>query len=172
MSQVADSQKAERTPLLPHRRVWPRLAVLIGLVAFMAIGSPTLLNLLGFTLFMTAALGTFPRHYVSREEFVRELCVVFVPVHVARYSLKSFEEIETDIEERVPAIAGVFIGVINLLWVWALDHLFPWVGGDFKIWLRTFSGKRVLGWQGDGEARFRENLKILEDHTGLPVTRR
>ena len=69
-------------------------------------------------------------------------------------SFKDFAAIETGIEERMPAGTGFLLGFGNVFWIWALDHVFPWVGGDYKLWLRTSSGGRILGWQGDGESRF------------------
>jgi hypothetical protein len=54
---------------------------------------------------------------------------------------------------------------------WLFSYVFPWLGGDFKIWLRSLSSQRIICWQGDGESRFKENLKILERQTGLPVRR-
>ena len=60
---------------------------------------------------------------------------------------------------------------MNVLAIWLLDWLIPWAGGDYKLWLRTKSDQRVLAWQGNGEANFRRNLEILEEVSGLPVTR-
>ncbi len=172
MSQAAHTSPWERTALVPRRRIGLRLAVLAVLVLFVLLGSPPVLSLLGFALCAALVLGTFPRAYVTQVEFEQEFFVMFIPVQVTRYSLKDFEAIETDVEERVGAWAGFLFGFGNLLWVWALDHLFPWFGGDFKIWLRALPGRRVLSWQGDGESRFKENLNILERRTGLPVMRR
>ena len=61
-----------------------------------------------------------------------------------------------------------YTGVWNVLMIWLLDWLIPWAGGDYKLWLRSKSG-RLLAWQGNGEANFRHNLAVLEDATGLPV---
>jgi len=172
MNQVGKSPSRGKTALVPHRRIGPRLAVLAALILFVLIGSPSVWNLLGFTLVTALILGTFPRYYVSPAEFERQILVMFITVRVTRWSWKDFEALETDVEVRVPFWTFFLFGVGNLLWIWALDHVFPWFAGDFKIWLRTLSGKRILGWQGDGEPRFRQNLKILEHQSGLPVTRR
>ena len=172
MNRTANDLPKERMSLVPRRRLGPRLAVLAALILFILLGSPSALNLLGFALAAALVLGTFPRAYVSQAEFETELLVMFIPVRATRHCLKDFEAIETDVEQRVSAWAGFLFGFGNLLWVWALDHVFPWAGGNFKIWLRTLSGSRILGWQGDGESRFKENLNILERQTGLPVTRK
>lgn len=158
-------------PLVPHRRIVPRVAILAGLVLFFLIGAPSALNLACFTLVATLVLGSFPRAYVSPTGCEWELRVMFVPVRVTRHAIDEFTAIETDVEQRAPMWSGWLFGFINLIWVWALDHVFPWIGGDYKIWLRTLSGKQILCWQGDGEARFKENLRILERQTHLPVTR-
>jgi hypothetical protein len=60
---------------------------------------------------------------------------------------------------------------IGPLLIRLMDWLVPWFGGDYKLWLRTVSDERVLAWQGNGEGNFRQNLEILEETTGLPVTR-
>jgi hypothetical protein len=161
-----------RIALAPHRRVGPRLAVLTGLVFFLLLGSPPLLGLLAFTLAAALLLGSFPRAYASSVGIERELLVMFVTVHVARHDWKNFEAIETDIEEQTPTELFFLLGFDTLVWGWVVNHLLPWLGGDFKLWLRTPSGARVLAWQGDGETRFRANLGILESQSGLPVTRR
>jgi hypothetical protein len=172
MSQGENLLPSEWTPLVPRRRIAPRLGILVALVLFLLLGAPSALNLVSFTLVTALVLGTFPRAYVSRTQFTKQILVMFVPVRVTRYPLKDFEAIETDIEQRMPIETGFLFGFGNLFWAWALDHVFPWCGGDYKLWLRTFSGKRILGWQGDGDSRFKENLDTLEDQTGLPVTRR
>ena len=171
MNEVGKTPSQARTPLVPLRRMGPRVGTLAALVLFLLIGSPSLLSFLGFTLVTALVLGTFPRAYVSPTEFEQQLIVMFISVRVTRWPLNDCGAIETDVETRVPWWSGFVFGIANLLWVWALDHLFPWFGGDFKIWLRTLSGKRILAWQGDGESRFRENLKILERQSGLPLTR-
>ena len=149
----------------------PRLVIFVGLVLFLLIGAPSVLNLIAFAVVMALILGTFPRTYVSQTEFEREMLVMFIRVQVTRRSIKDFAAIETGIEEPMPVETGFLLGFGNVFWIWALDHLFPWVGGDYKLWLKTSSGGRILGWQGDGESRFKENLKTLEQQTGLPVTR-
>jgi hypothetical protein len=101
--------------------------------------------------------------------------VAFVRVRPSRTPLAGLSQIETDVEQRMGAAGGcaltLLVGLENVLMVWLLDWLIPWAGGDYKLWLRTLSGGRVLAWQGNGESNFRQNLEILEEVSGLPVTR-
>ncbi len=101
--------------------------------------------------------------------------MVFVPLRPVRTPLADLKWIETDVEQRMGAASGCALafvfGLQNLLMVWLLDWLIPWAGGDYKLWLRTLSGRRVLAWQGNGDSNFRQNMDILEEASGLPIKR-
>ncbi len=163
------------THLVPQPKIWLRI-VILALLLFMALISTTSWPAkLFFCLSVAAIFGTFPRPRINSKFFEKEWFVVFVPVSVRRTPLADVVQIETDLEQRFGMAGGCFLslifGVWNVLMVWLLDWLIPWAGGDYKLWLRTASGRRVLAWQGNGEANFRHNLDVLEDVSGLPVTR-
>jgi hypothetical protein len=162
-------------PLIPRPKIWLRVTILVLLTAFSWIGTSTWLAKLIFCLAMASFLGTFPRWRINTEWFEREWFVAFVPVHRRRTRVACLMQIETDVGERLGMADGctlsLLIGVQNVLTIWLLDWLIPWLGGDYKLWLRTASDQRVLAWQGNGEGNFRHNLEILEDVSGLPVTR-
>ena len=163
------------TPLLPQPKIWLRVLILVLLLFMTLIGTAPWAVKLVAALTMVAVLGTFPRPRINSEFFEKEWFVVFVPVSVRRTPMADVVQIETDLEYKIGLTGGVvlslFIGLWNMLMIWLLDWLIPWAGGDYKLWLRTASGSRVLAWQGNGDANFRQNLKILEDVSNKPVTR-
>jgi hypothetical protein len=163
------------TPLAPPPRIWLRVTILVLLAALASIGSSPWYAKLVFCVAMAALLGTFPRPRINAERFEIQWFAVFVPVHVRTVQLEDVIQIETDLESRLGLETGVIlalvIGLWNVLMIWLVDWLVPWFGGDYKIWLRTGRDQRVLAWQGMGENNFPRNLDILEDISGLPVTR-
>ena len=163
------------TPLLPQPKIWLRVLILALLLSMTLIGTAPWTVKLVAALTMVAVLGTFPRPRINSEFFEKEWFVVFVPVSVRRTPMADVMQIETDLEYRIGLAGGfvlsLFIGLWNMLMIWLLDWLIPWAGGDYKLWLRTASGDRVLAWQGNGETNFRQNLEILEDVSDKPVTR-
>jgi hypothetical protein len=167
--------KDDYTPLVPQPKVRLRATIVAVLVVLGLIGPSGLVAKLIFCLAMTALFGTFPRCRISRKSYEKEWFIGFVPVGVSHTLLADAKQIETDLEQRMGLTGGcllsLFVGVQNVLMVWLLDWLIPWAGGDYKLWLRTRAGDRVLAWQGNGEQNFRQNLEIMEDITGLSVTR-
>ncbi len=158
-------------PLRPRPRVWARLVVLGLLVAFVLISRPSLFDLTGFTLATALLLGTYPETTVDKKHLEKRFRVFFVPLRARRWSIDDCSQIETDVEPHLGAGWAVLIGVWNWLWCQVMDRLLPWIGGDYKLWFRTYRGGRIAVWQGNGESNFQANLEILESVTGLPVTR-
>jgi hypothetical protein len=162
-------------PLVPQPRIWLRVTILGSLTILAWIGPTPWHAKIGFPLMVAALVGTFPRPRIHADCFETEWFVVFVPARRRRIPLADVVGIETDVEQQMGMTTGcavmVLFGLENLLMVWLLDWLLPWAGGDYKLWLRPLKGKRVLAWQGRGDNNFRQNQKILEDTTGLPVTR-
>ena len=163
------------TPLLPRPKIWLRVTIVVLLVLLAWIGSSEWYAKLIFCTAMAGLFGTFPRTRVNITCFEKEWFVFFAPVRVSHVEVSDLVQIETDLEEKMGMAAGVliwfFFGLFNLMMVWLFDWLIPWFSGDYKLWLRTKSDQRVLGWQGNGESNFRRNLALLKDLSGLPVTR-
>jgi hypothetical protein len=136
------------TPLVPQPKTWLRATILALLVVFALIGGSGPIATIVFCLVMAGLFGTFPRCRISSEQFEREWFVFFVPVRVERTCLADVTQIETDVEQKMGIQGGcllsLFVGVQNVLMVWLLDWLIPWAGGDYKIWLRLLSRRRVL----------------------------
>ncbi len=165
-------ENAKETFLVPYRQMLPRLIVLVVLMIFLQIGNAWYRTILPGLLF-AALLGTFPRICVSRDLLKWRLYVMFYPVHVRQWPMKPFVLIRTGLEGRFSmqegCLAGLTLGLHNIVMAKAFDYLIPWVGGDYKLWLETGSGKRVLVWQGNGGGYFRTNLDLLEEVSGLPI---
>ena len=163
---------AHDTVLRPVRRWWLRLAVVAGLAAFAALG-PTAAwyKKALFSVAMAAWIGTFPVARICGDRFERALFVCFVPLRTKRWPLDRFTQIETDTAELPGVETAVFVGTQWWL-IWALCELmFPVLGGQYKLWLRAASGKRVLAWHGASEHCFRANMETLQRRTGLPLGR-
>ncbi len=161
--------------LVPQPKIGLRVTILITVIVFALIGRAGPIATLVFCLTMLGLFGTFPRCRISSEQFEKEWFVVFLPIHSTHTCMADIRWIETDVEKKMGIEGGclvtMFFGLETLLMVWLLDWLIPWAGGDYKIMLRTLSGDRILAWQGNGDANFRRNLEIMEEVSGLAVTR-
>jgi hypothetical protein len=164
-------QDDDLVALLPERRIKPRLAVVVGLYLFGLIGTTAWYEKAFFGLGMAALIGSFPRYRIGRHELQRLFVFMFYPVHVTRWSLKHAEAIETDLEFQLPLWTAIFLG-FHWVGVKLIGWLFPWFGGDYKIWFRMYKRERVLAWQGLSEDDFHENLRTLQEMTDLPIERR
>jgi hypothetical protein len=165
----------ENTYLIPEPRIWLRITLFVFMVLIAIISRSPWHAQLGFTLMMLGLIGTFPHSRINAKGFEKQWYAIFMPVHVQRTKLTQIVRIETDVESGVGFIGGcaifVFLGPLVFPFLWLADWLLPWLGGDYKLWLRTVSDERVLVWQGNGESNFRCNLAVLEEAFNLPVTR-
>lgn len=160
--------------LLPRRRFKLRLAIWIALCALGLIGSAGAGPKFAFCLSMGLLTGSFPQAYLLDGALHKELYVLFFRVNKKRWKLARFIQIEIDSEERpFDSMANVFkLGeLLNQIWAW-FDACVPWLGGDYKIYLRSSSGKRVLAWQGSNDEQYQANLDLLRTATGLKIDRR
>ena len=75
-----------------------------------------------------------------------------------------------DTESRITQSVGCLI--IIVFWYWLLfrifDHMMPWLGGDYKLWLRRYDDERIQIWQGNNTVDFEANLDLLKS-SGLRV---
>jgi hypothetical protein len=156
----------EEIRLVPYRSVRIRLIVLAVLVAFVLISLPEWRVLLTFVVGMTLLLGTFPRAWIRDGHFEREFRLAFFRVHRKAWRLDDVEQIEIGSEEPLGCVFAPVLVVVRLV-----DRVFPWVGGEYKIWLQTFGDRRASAWQGFGDTHFRANLEALETATGRTAVR-
>ncbi|MBN1395793.1 MAG: hypothetical protein JW959_12290 [Pirellulales bacterium] len=161
--------------LVPRPKTMLRGAILIALLFLGLISNAPAAAKIVAGLTMVAIFGTFPYSRISAEKFQKTWHVLFIPVYIQHVPLGGVDRIETGLEQKMNLASGCaiafLVGIWNLVMIWLLDWLIPWAGGDYKLWLRLDSGRRVLAWQGNGEANFRQNVHVLEDASGLPVVR-
>jgi hypothetical protein len=160
---------AEKVPLVPQQRVLPRLIVVAVLTVLAILTDRNLTTFVGVPLVAAGLLGTYPEIFVQGKELERRLRVLFVEVRVTRLSLDECTQIETDVEPSLGIGWAVFLGFWNWVWCHVLDRLVPWLGGDYRLWVRTYRGERIHVWQGNGETNFRANIEILTKESGLPL---
>ena len=171
---VDDEQTESREPLEPVRNWKRRLVIWLGLCVFGLIGTAEPGPKIAFCLSMALIFGSFPQASIDATALHWELYVFFVRVQKKRWKLSRFIGIEIDLEDRpFDSMANVFKLGELLNKIWALfDACVPWLGGDYKIYLRAASGKRVLAWQGSNDDEFRNNLDLIRRVTGLKSERR
>lgn len=166
-----DEESPTRLYLEPVRN-WRRRAIIcLALCVFALIGTSGPQPKLAFCLSMALLTGSFPQAHLENGAFHWELYVLFLRVRNKRWKLERFVQIETGLEDRpFDSMANIVkLGeLLNQIWG-LIDSCVPWLGGDYKIWLRAASGKRVLVWQGGRDEQFQANLDLLRRTTGLPV---
>jgi len=164
-------QSEEKIPLLPYRR-WPRLSLLAVSAPLAYVTSETLLDAVSLVAAIGLLLGSYPIAYALPSELEKSVLVMFFPVRSSRRPWRDFDAIETDVDIRIGTWVYLPFGLRGPFWMWIVNALFPWWRGEYKIWLRTRAGAHVLAWRGDGDDRFRDNLKVLKGRSGLQITRR
>jgi hypothetical protein len=170
---VATDDTGDPIFLEPVRNFRRRAIIWAALCAFALIGTAGFFPKLAFCLSMGLLLGSFPQAKLENGAFHSELYVLFWRARKKRWKLERFVQIEVGLEDRpFDSFANVFKSGELMNKIWGLfDACVPWLGGDYKIWLRSASGKRVLAWQGSNDEQFQGNLDILRRATGLHLER-
>lgn len=169
MSDDAEPLEDQTIYLVPVRSLRRRAIVVAGLWLLALIGTTSWSQKLFFCACMALWIGSFPQARLSGGRFERELYVAFVRVRTKRWKLDRFCRIEIGPDEH--SETGP-VGVLLAPFFWFLpviDAIVPWLGGDYKVWLRAHSGRRVLVWQGNSDEYYKANLAALRQVTGLPV---
>jgi len=165
------SAVTEEIRLVPFRSIRVRMIVCGLLVALVLIGLPEWHSVIFFAISVALMLGTFPRAWIRGGRFEREFRLGFLRIHFKQWPLDEVEHLETGTEEKLGRLGTLWLLLETFFLSLLFDRLFPWLGGDYKIWLRTFGDRRALAWQGYNEAQFRANLQALETATGLTAVR-
>lgn len=160
--------------LAPVRSRRRRAIVVAALSLLALIGTTDWRMKAAFCISMALWIGSFTQARVLDGSFYRELYVMFVRVQSKRWKLERFVGIETALEDspfdslaQISRVGEFF----NKIWRF-IDSCVPWLGGEYKLWLRAASGKRVLAWQGSRDDDFQANLDLLIRVTRLPVERK
>jgi hypothetical protein len=164
----------DRLYLAPVRNFRRRAIIWAALCIFALIGSADWLPKFAFCLSMGLLLGSFPQASLGGGAFHREFFVLFLRAQKKKWKLERFVQIEIASEDRpFDSFANVFKSgeIMNRIWG-MFDACAPWLGGDYKLYLRSASGKRVLAWQGSNDEQFQGNLEALQRATGLKVERK
>lgn len=171
---IDDEERESRELLEPVRKLKRRAVIWVALCLLGLIGTAAPGPKIAFCLSMGLIFGSFPQASVDAAALHWELFVFFLRVQKKRWKFSRFIGIEIDLEDRpFDSMANVFKVGELLNKIWALfDACVPWLGGDYKIYLRAASGKRVLAWQGSNDEQFHANLNLLVRVTGLKGYRR
>ena len=160
----------EGTFLVPARNRKRRAIVYGCLVAFILIGQAPIHQQLFFDLTVGLMIGSFPWVEVKKHTVEQTIVVFFFPVHRKVWKLRDFVSVETGTEPRITDTIGCF--VLFFFWFWFLfrlfDHLMPWLGGNYKLFLRQYDDEKLLIWQGNNTSDFEANLALFESK-GLPI---
>lgn len=157
--------------LKPTPRVWLRTLLLGLLMLPIPFASATWVVKLTGLLLWTALLGSYRIARIEEGAFVVRLVVGFVPLRPRRVRLERVARLTVDIEQPTGTLWVFVIGPWNLMFSWLFDWLLPWLGGRYRVWLVSAKGRRVLAWQGNSDAFFRDNVDRLESATGLVLER-
>lgn len=179
MSRAAPAEPDTSDPLAgiwlePVRSMKIRAIVVAGLCLLALVGTSGWAMKAVFCLSMALWLGSFRQARVLDGHLCRELYVMFARVQSKKWKFERFVRIETSLEDSPFASLARLSRSGELLdRLWRLfDSCVPWFGGDYKLWLRAATGKRVLAWQGSRDEDFQDNLRLMVRATRLPVERR
>ena len=96
--------------------------------------------------------------------------VFFFPVHKKTWRLRDFISVETDMEPRIADTIGCLVLVVFFIWFLfrLFDHMMPWLGGNYKLFLRQYDDEKLLIWQGNNTSDYEANLALFES-AGLAI---
>lgn len=129
---------------------------------------PAKLFSFGFVAVMT---GTTRTSRIVGAELITQMFVAFVPMKPERIKLKFVVQIETALRRDMNMLDWVLFGVMAWFTEKVMKWVWPWLSGDFELWMVTARDKRVLAWRGNGDAVFQDNLATLTSATGAAVRR-
>ena len=121
--------------------------------------------------FAAAMTGTTRRSRVIGAEFEAQMFVAFVPLKAERCKLKVVTQIETSLLQETQVIDWVLFAGVTWVTERLMKWVWPWISGDFELWLITAREKRILAWRGNGDTVFQDNLAVLMSATGAEVRR-
>ncbi len=157
--------------LRPRPLLWLRKTLVVGWSGYLLIAPWSPSFKLDCCLISLVLLGTFRTTTVSARRITWKYRFGFLPFYTRHLALQDHCQIVTGWEER----SG--LGEALLLGLWAAcvaplaDWLCPWPGGQYRLWVKTPHGKRILVWRGRVGRSYYRNHKLLGQATGLPSFR-
>ena len=121
--------------------------------------------------FVAAMAGTTRTSKIVGPDLIGQMFVAFVPMKPERVKLKFIVEVETGLRREMNMFDWVLFGAMAWITERVLKWVWPWLSGDFELWVITARDKRFLAWRGNGDALFQENLTMLTSATGAKVRR-
>ena len=169
--QVTGVGSAEEGVFLAPLRNRKRRAVIFGvLVVFILIGQAPIHQQLFFDITVGLIIGSYPIVEVKKKSIEQTIMVFFFPVHKKIWKMRDFVSVETGVESRIADTIGCM--VLIFFWYWFLfrlfDHMMPWLGGNYKLFLRQYDDEKLLIWQGNNTTDYEANLALFEA-AGLPI---
>ncbi len=159
-------------PLLPWP-LWPLRYVLVVVLSLPAAIAPVgFLSKLLAVAFVTVIVGSVRVTRVSGTDLEAQQFIAFMPFKPDRCKLKFVTEIEAGHRKEPSMTDFLMFGIFN----WVMDRImqwvWPWMAGEYELWVVTAREKRMLAWRGNGDDGFLANLQILTSATGAAVTRK
>ncbi len=142
--------------LAPVRNRRRRVLIYVCLVPFIMIGQAPIYQQLPFVLAVGLIIGSYPIVEVKKKTIEKTIMVFFFPVHKKAWRLRDFISVETDME---PPSWFLFR---------LCDHMMPWLGGNYKLFLRQYDDEKLLIWQGNNTSDYEANLALFES-AGLAI---
>jgi hypothetical protein len=155
---------------IPSRK-W-RLTVLMALWALALVGTTSWPARLGFVVSTAAVFGTWRRFRVSPKSLKQRWTVAFFDLPHQQWKLGRFTRLEVDYERQTGWTEFLLFGPMAFVYGFVIDRFFPWIGGTYQIWLNDETDRRVLAWQGNSQTLYEQNVDILKEISGLPITMR
>ena len=121
--------------------------------------------------FVIAMAGTTRTSKIVGPELIGQIFVGFIPLKPERVKLKFVVEVETGLRREMNMFDWALFGAMVWITERGLKWIWPWLSGDFELWVITAREKRFLAWRGNGDALFQENLTMLKSATGAKVRR-
>jgi len=157
--------------LKPIPRVWLRVSLLAVVSAIGWMSGIAWWGKLFGLVFWTFVFGTFPVAGIREGRFRKRYVIAFVSLRTRSWLLERCTRIEVNLAQQTSFWSFILFGFVNYVFFLVFDWLFPWFGGNCRIYLRRAKGGRILVWQGNSDTEFQSNLRHLERVTGLPVGR-
>lgn len=121
--------------------------------------------------FVAAMTGTTRTSRIIGIELIGQMFVAFIPMKPERVKLQFITQIETGLRREMNMFDWVVFGLMAWLTERVLKWVWPWLSGDYELWVITARDRRMLAWRGNGDDLLRDNLATLTSATGATVRR-